>query len=67
MCLKWSLGKFRKSHEISMLNFDHFGVKLHVEQNIVIKIYCSFLLQFTQKNRSIGNIAKQAGTELGQA
>ena len=33
MRLKGSLDIFRKSHEVSALNFDPFGVKLRVECN----------------------------------
>ena len=34
--LKCSLDIFRRSHKVSALNFDYFGVKLRVEFNLAI-------------------------------
>ena len=34
MCLKGYLGTFRKSHKVSAVKFDPFGVKLRVESDL---------------------------------
>ena len=54
MRLKGSLDIFRKSHEVLALNFDPFGVHLHVETNLGLHDKKSLLQEMFIKFRSSG-------------